>query len=365
MRIALIDPFYEQSHRQWAEGLQSHSTHQIDIYSSSAHNWKWKMTGGTLEMAKQVNRSNMAYDLLLVTDMLNLPLFLSALNVLYQGIPSVLYFHENQITYPWSPSDQDVKEKRDHHYGFINYCSALVVQKVLFNSAYHQSSFLKSLPAFMGQFPDSSFADDITNISEKSSVLYLGLDLPPYSKNDAQIPIFLWNHRWEYDKNPDQFFNTLFRLKKDGYIFKVIVLGKSYKRSPAIFEDAKDRLQDEIIHFGFVASRTQYLDLLATANIMYVTSYQDFFGISIVEALSAGCYPILPDRLSYTEHIPPSLRDDHIYIGDEDVEMTINVIEEKLYLQVEDTSRYVSRYDWSNVIDEYDHLLSSVQSCHL
>ena len=54
-----------------------------------------------------------------------------------------------------------------------------------------------------------------------------------------EIPILLWNHRWEYDKNPDAFFNALFQLKNKGIKFQLIVLGESYKNSPPIFKKAK------------------------------------------------------------------------------------------------------------------------------
>ena len=47
-----------------------------------------------------------------------IPIFKSVANT--YKIPIVMYFHENQITYPWSPNDRDIIKERDHHYGFIN-----------------------------------------------------------------------------------------------------------------------------------------------------------------------------------------------------------------------------------------------------
>ena len=39
-----------------------------------------------------------------------------------------------------------------------------------------------------------------------------------------QDPVILWNHRWEYDKNPEFFFNTLSKLKKNGFFRYLIDL---------------------------------------------------------------------------------------------------------------------------------------------
>ncbi|NIN36237.1 MAG: DUF3524 domain-containing protein, partial [Gammaproteobacteria bacterium] len=63
-------------------------------------------------------------------------------------------FHENQLTYPWSPTDSDTTHQRDAHYAFINFSSALAAEAVLFNSKYHRLSFHEQLPDFLKSFPD-------------------------------------------------------------------------------------------------------------------------------------------------------------------------------------------------------------------
>ena len=56
-----------------------------------------------------------------------------------------VYFHENQMSYPWSPTDRDVAKDRDKHYGFINFTTALAADAVFYNSQYHLESFFKEL----------------------------------------------------------------------------------------------------------------------------------------------------------------------------------------------------------------------------
>ena len=86
------------------------------------------------KMFNDYTNENGMPDLLFVTDMLNLPVFESFANI--NGIPIVSFFHENQLTYPWSTQDRDKEKNRDHHYGFINYTTALRSDQIIFNSKF-------------------------------------------------------------------------------------------------------------------------------------------------------------------------------------------------------------------------------------
>jgi glycosyltransferase involved in cell wall biosynthesis len=73
--------------------------------------------------------------------------------------------------------------------------------------------------------------------------------------------------------------------------------------NPPIFEKAKSRLGHRIIHWGYADDFEEYARLLWKADILPVTSNQDFFGGSVVEAMYCGCFPMLPNRLAYSEHL--------------------------------------------------------------
>lgn len=305
MKILLVESFFSGSHKAWAESYQKYSQHEVEIVSLPGRHWKWRMHGGAVKLAEKCSAHSNT-DVFLVSDMIDLALFKSLLPMALREKPIVLYFHENQLTYPWSDTDQDISLKRDRHYGWINFSSALVADHVWWNSDYHKSSFLSALPEFLKAFPDHRLLDKVESIVQKSKVMYIGLDLPcdTYSENPLSTKgdkVILWNHRWEYDKGPDQFFSTLFELKEEGYSFKLIVCGEKFNSYPAIFDKAEDVLADEIIHFGFVNGREDYQNLLKSAHILPVCSLQDFFGISIAEAAWFGVKPILPRRLTYEE----------------------------------------------------------------
>lgn len=363
-RILIVEPFYSGSHRQWSDDLVRFSRHHIELLTLPGRLWKWRMHGGAVELAQQFLDLDTHYDVIVASDMLDLTTFLSLIRQKLVTTKVALYFHENQLTYPWSPSDQDVQLKRDRHYAWINYTSALAADQCWFNSKYHMSSFLDQLPSFLRAFPDYPTLDQLESIRKKGKVLHLGmklqkfLDIPRVSQ-DYDVPVFLWNHRWEYDKNPDQFFDFLLRWKKKGGQFKLILLGQAHRDVPVIFHQVSELFAQELIHSGFVDKPEEYVHWLSVANVLLVTSIQDFFGGSVVEAIAAGCRPFVPDRLAYPEHIPAELAPSVLYDSIHQVMNHFTNDGWRLPLpQIMKLRSYISKYDWSGPLGKsYDAFL--------
>ncbi len=361
MIIHLFAPFFTGSHKAWAEGYVQNSKHEIKIFSLSGKYWKWRMHGAAVSLAQQFLDQKEQPDLILATDMLDLATFLALTRQRTATIPTVLYFHENQLTYPWSPTDEDVALKRDRHYSWINYTSALAADQLCFNSQYHKDSFLKELAVFLQAFPDYKGLDNVPKITVKSMVLPLGMSL---KKLDAlkegdvtreSAPVLLWNHRWEYDKNPDAFFKLCYRLKSENIDFQLIVLGEHYAKSPAVFKEAKEKLSDRILHWGYAERFEKYAAWLWRSDILPVTSKQDFFGGSVVEAMYCGVYPLLPNRLAFPEHIPNSSHKDHLYENEEDLyEKTKALLLDFSKLEACPFTDWVEGYDWTKMSGVYD-----------
>lgn len=351
MKILLIEPFFTGSHQSWCEGFQRHSQHDIKIISLEGRHWKWRMHGGAITISEMLE--NETGDLIVVSDMIDLGLLTALLPNQLKSIPVYLYMHENQLTYPWSPDDADVDLKRDRHYAFMNYTSALCADKIFFNSAYHLKSFLSALPDFLKVFPDHNNLESVKVIEKKSSILYLGMDLERFdvykNEKENEFPLILWNHRWEYDKNPEEFFETLIELVNEGYDFQLAVLGESYKSSPEVFGNAREVLKEKIVHWGWVESFEEYAKWLWRADILPVTSNQDFFGGSVVEAMYCNTYPLLPNRLAYPEHVEKSL----LY---EPGEFKSRLSELLTSLETFDGS-YLLRYHWNEMISGYDYAM--------
>jgi len=372
LNIAIVEPFYADSHKQWIDGLVQFTPHQYTLLTLPGRHWKWRMQAAAIELAKQYNHLGKTFDLIIASDMLNVALFkaLAQSEINKKRPPIILYFHENQLTYPWSKTDTDPKLKRDAAYQFINYTSALCADALFFNSQYHQQSFLEALPEFLNQFPDYKNLDTIKNIQQKSEVLPIGLNLKKFDayqhlqkqrKEQNEYPLILWNHRWEYDKNPDEFFGTLQTLKERGIRFKLVVLGKAYQKHPKIFTDIPLIFKEELQHIGYCQSEEDYIKWLQLSDILPVTTIQDFFGISVVEAIYCNTIPLLPKRLAYPEHIPQNHHSTFFYENTKDLTNRLQrLIFNIKILRKQKVSQFVEKYDWSQLANTYNSIFQKI-----
>jgi glycosyltransferase involved in cell wall biosynthesis len=320
--IWLLSPYNSGSHRSWANGYLRHSRHRIEPFNMAGRFWKWRMQGGAMEMAVQARRALLdgpAPAAILTTDMLNLPTWLGLMRRDLTPIPPVvLYMHENQLTYPWRPG-----EKPDLTYAMINWLSQLSADRIWFNSDYHLQSWFEELPRLLKHYPDYTHLELVTDVRGRSQVMPVGIDCKRIDTREARLPeagappLIVWNQRWEYDKRPDRFFQLLYHLQEDGIDFRLAVAGENFRNIPAEFDEARRKLQPHIIHWGFVPGYDEYSALLASADLVISTADHEFFGISILEAIWAGAFPLLPRRLSYPELIPQELHPAALYDDDE------------------------------------------------
>ena len=230
LTIWLLSPYHTGSHRAWAEGYQSHSRHSVYLLTLSGRFWKWRMQGAALELAAQAEAANSAHppDLILATDMTNVAAWLALTRrTLPAQVPSVLYMHENQLTYP-----RQAGQKPDLTYAMINWLSQLCVDRVLFNSEFHRRSWFGELPNLLKHFPDYNHLGLIEQVKARAHVLPVGIDQQAEfaRQNPAGAPLILWNQRWEYDKCPQRFFRLLYRLDEAGHNFRLAVAGENFRQ---------------------------------------------------------------------------------------------------------------------------------------
>ena len=311
MRVLLVSPYHGGSHASWAHGLQRHSNHEVELLTLPDRFWKWRMHGGAATLARRFLRSAQRPDLILATDMLDLTTFLALTRSVTGDVPTILYMHENQLTYPL-PADPDSgpmrrqKGERDHHYAFINYSSMLAADHVAFNSSFHHDAWFEELPRFLRHFPEHNELGSIDGLRAKSSVLPVGIDCgdPPPSRPGPgpgpQIPLLLWNQRWEYDKNPAQLLRALHQVAERGVAFRLAICGQVFGELPREFAEIEAAFGDQLVHFGFAAA-PEYRLLLEEAMVTVSTAAHEFFGIGVLEAMARGTFAVLPDRLSYPE----------------------------------------------------------------
>ena len=324
------------------------------------------MQGGAVTLARMAQELDERPDLILASDMLNLPTFLALSGQRLASVPVALYFHENQLTYPLQPG-----EKRDLHFGFINFVSALRADAVFFNSAYHLDAFFEELPRLLKHFPDYNELWTIESLRARSQVLPLGLDLARFDAHRPEQsttgrPLILWNHRWEYDKDPGAFFRAIYALadaadRSVGPDFGLILLGESFRNWPAEFLEARQRLPERIVHFGYAEDGATYASLLWQADVVVSTALHEFFGAATVEACYCGCFPILPHRLSYPELVPHEHHKTCLY---DDFDGLLAHLRQAIHHVAEirtfSLQQHVAGFDWLQLAARYDDLLEKV-----
>ncbi|MEE8348211.1 MAG: DUF3524 domain-containing protein, partial [Acidobacteriota bacterium] len=312
-------------------------------------------------------------DVILATDMLDVSTFLSLTRERTAGIPVVLYMHENQLTYPLPEDPETGPMRRQHgerdlHYAFINYASMLSADRVVFNSEFHLRSFFDALPGFLKHFPEFREEQTVGHLKERSQVLPVGLDLEGLKSTagptERKVPLILWNQRWEYDKNPEAFFRAMLALADDGVPFELAVCGESFQQPPEIFDRAAQRLNRQVIHWGY-ARQDHYRQLLWDATLTVSTALHEFFGISILEAAFCETLPLVPKRLSYPEILPPEFHEPCLYASeDELLERLKQVLRNPRSLRktARALATKVGAYHWKQWAPEYDRLLEETKS---
>ena len=174
-------------------------------------------------------------------------------------------------------------------------------------------------------------------------------------------PLILWNHRWEYDKNPNDFFGVLEKVREYGYNFKLAVMGENFSQYPDIFIDAHKSFENQIVQWGFTESFSDYAQWLWKADILPVTSNQEFFGASVMEAIYCDTWPLLPHRLTYPELLPPEQHRDHLYTDDQDLfNKIIWAIENHEKIKSTHFYSIAKPFDWESMAPMYDNAMEQI-----
>ena len=362
MKFLFLEPFYGGSHREFADGWIAHSRHRIDLLTLPDRFWKWRMRGAALHFFRKAK--NLAqYDGVIATDLMSLSDFKALTGPVCP--PSLVYFHENQFSYPLAPGEQ-----MDYQFGFTDITTALAADRVVFNSNTHLKAFFSGMAQFLKMMPDHSPRWAVEQIRAKSDVLYPGCRFPAEGAvlsepSMHEPPLIIWNHRWEFDKNPEAFFEALDAVLADGCDFRLALLGETSRTVPKPFESARRRYGPRIVHYGYEPSREAYLQWLRQGDIVVSTAMQENFGIAMVEAIRYGCIPLLPKRLSYPEIIPTRFHDQVLYDTDEAFKKKLSKLLKSIdrYQPVrEELAEAMGKFAWQGAIERFDETLETLQS---
>jgi glycosyltransferase involved in cell wall biosynthesis len=362
LRILALEPYYGGSHQAFLDGYRDHSRHEVELVTMPARKWKWRMRGAALMMREQLRDRLAGVDVLFVTDYLDLATLAGVAPGLPDGLRRVAYFHENQLTYPLPAEDE-----RDYQFGFTNITSCLAADRVLFNSRYHLESFLEGVELLLDRMPDEVPSWVPERIRDRADVVPVGVDLASVDEcrplaADRQGPLtVLWNHRWEYDKGARTFFDVMMELQNEGHEFDLVVTGQRFRTAPPVFDEAWERLMPRMRNFGYVESRAEYCKLLLESDVVVSTAMQEFFGIAVVEAIYAGCLPLLPEDLSYPELLPEEHHETCLYTDRDDLKARLtHWLRQPEEARSVDLSAEMRRFGWHEVAPMLDAAMDGV-----
>lgn len=299
--IWLLSAYRSDSHAAWADWLtETFCEFNWFKLELPGRYFRWRIRGNPLSWLNQLPEDKP--DLILATSMVDLAT-LKGLHPRLANVPCLYYFHENQFAYPVSKEQHDSVDPQ-----MVQLYGALAANQCLFNSAYNQASFLHGVDQLLKKLPDEVPDNIINTLKNKCSVLPVPIkSVTKTDKIDKNKKLILWNHRWEYDKAPEVFAEALIKLKQKGLNFELALLGERAEKKPEALLQIEQQLSDNII-INQKVSRESYLNYLSQANIVVSSAIHEFQGLSILEAVSAGATPLVPDDLCYREQYPEIFR---------------------------------------------------------
>ncbi|MFW5969320.1 MAG: tRNA-queuosine alpha-mannosyltransferase domain-containing protein [Halofilum sp. (in: g-proteobacteria)] len=297
--VLLLSAYRADSHASWADWLvRAHPGIAWQRLELPGRHFRWRIRGNPLSWVDRIPVH--PPDLILATSMVDLAT-LRGLQPALAEVPAWYYFHENQFAYPVSARQVKSVEPQ-----IVQLYGALAAQRLLFNSAFNRDTFLDGVEGLLRRMPDHVPAGIRERLAPKASVYPVPVaPIPPGPARDERL--ILWNHRWEYDKEPELFADALLALADNGIAFRLALLGSRPHKGSDALARIRGAMPERIVVDGRVEAR-EYRQILGQAGIAVSTARHEFQGLAMLEAVSAGATPLVPDALCYREQYPAVYR---------------------------------------------------------
>lgn len=325
MKVLLLSAYDAASHQRWRQTITTEfSDFQWQVLTLPPRHFSWRIRGNSLTWSlTQHSLLSAPYDLVIATSMTDLATLRGLVPQLCE-VPTLLYFHENQFSYPQNKSRHGAVEAQ-----MVSIYSALAADGLAFNSNYNLDTFMQGVSRLLSKLPDHVPEGIVEQLKVKSCVLPVPIlaQAPVASRPNRPDKLsVVWNHRWEYDKGPDRLLRLISALAKAEYgHYELHIIGQQFRSLPDEFKQIKMLVAHSpalsLESWGFIESEARYREVLSACDVVLSSALHDFQGLSVLEAVGAGCCPVVPDRLAYQELLDQGYR----YEVDEnnvDVEVT-------------------------------------------
>ncbi|WP_041523367.1 tRNA-queuosine alpha-mannosyltransferase domain-containing protein [Gilvimarinus agarilyticus] len=368
-RVLLLSGYDAASHQRWRQGLARYLNDvEFTQLALPPRHFSWRIRGNSLSFAG-LHRDTLcdSYQALIATSMVDLSSLRGMVPELAQ-LPTALYFHENQFAYPKSDRAHASVEPQ-----IVTLYSALCADQLVFNTAFNCDSFFSGTEQLLRRLPDLVPSGLVDVMRERARVIPVLLEddcfnRPARSANIEQRAQLIWNHRWEYDKNPALLLRALecLLVHFGGELpFVLHVAGQSFRNVPQEFAAIHNLLTNAkaLGQWGFLPAG-QYRQLLADSDVVLSSADHDFQGLSVLEAVAAGATPIVPARQAYPEWFGAEV----CYPVKGELEADGQAFAEAIIAQLPFASRPpgidLSRLQWSRGGGQYRQLLLDLAALH-
>ena len=320
------------------------------------------MRGGSVTLAEATERwvaDNGRPDVVLVSSPLDVAAFMGLARRVIADAPVVAYLHENQVTYP-HPDAADVDA------AWRTWTSLVAADHVMINSRHHRDELADGLRRLLDPAPDHPHTHRLAPVLAGIEVVPIGVDLPDAAVGGgAGVPRVLWNHRWDDDKHPEVFVRAIERIRADGASVEVVLGGADHWEGGQRRAEAADRLGDAVVAVG-PFDDAAYRSHLAAADVVVSVADHDYFGVAVIEAIAAGCVPVLPNGLAYPELIPDRFHE-HVFYADGGFRRRLAAVVDDLAAaraSVAGLAEAMAVFDWRRVAPLLDAGLERVRARH-
>lgn len=294
----LLSAYHTDSHAAWCEWLMQ-NIHSVDwqLHALPARHFRWRIRGNPLSWLDHLRGPRPA--LIVATSMVDLAT-LVALRPELAGVPSLYYFHENQFAYPRSGRQHTSVDPQ-----MVQLYGALSATRIAFNSHYNRDTFLHGIAQLMARMPDRRPGDLTKRLTAKAELL--PVPVQAIARREKTPGLILWNHRWEYDKAPEVFVEAVSLLLQRDCDIRLALLGARAEPPHPALQRVRKMAATRIVSDGRL-DPSDYREWVGRAQIVVSTAIHEFQGLAIIQAVSAGAQPVVPDALCYPEQYPQRCR---------------------------------------------------------
>jgi len=295
--IWLLSAYHADSHAWWSDWLTQETPFDWKLFTLSGRHFRWRIRGNPLAWMDMLPTPPPSA--IVATSMVDLAT-LRGIRRDLSAIPTLLYFHENQFAYPVSAGQHNSVDPQ-----MVQIYSALSADRLAFNSGWNRDSFFAGISSLCRRLPDHCPDNLGERLNPSSEILPVPIRSIESGPKDNRL--ILWNHRWEYDKSPELFADAIALLEQQGIPYRLALLGPRPVNTPAALSRIRETAGEKILADGEV-SREEYCHWLARSSIVASTATHEFQGLAVLEAVSAGAVPLVPDALCYVEQYSATYR---------------------------------------------------------